>query len=360
MRRALLYLWYRRDEGALAKLLLFPLWVLSLVFGLLVRVRTTRYARPGASRKVSARVISVGNLTVGGAGKTPVVIHLAQRLVAAKEPVAVLSRGYRGTGSKAPIIVSDGGNVLSTAETAGDEPFLVARSCQGVPVVVGPDRCELADLAISRFGARTLLLDDGFQHLGLARDLDIVVVEAGNPFGNGHLLPRGPLRESREALSRAGLVWLGKRRPEGENAADLASLLREAREKTGREPVTSTYRVVDVCGPSLGSLGHGFLAGKRVLLCAGIARPGSFRATLLASGASVVGEAVFADHHRFTRDEIGRVAERARQIGADVIAMTEKDAVRLPIGCADATIGVVRIAVEISSGEEQLAEVLRR
>ncbi len=156
-------------------------------------------------------MVSVGNLAVGGAGKTPVALAIAGRLLAAGRRPAVLSRGYGATRTD-DRVVADGDRVLLDAAEGGDEPVLLARRLPGLRVLCGPDRARLAVRAIA-LGADVLLLDDGFQHRRLRRDLDVVVLDASNAWGNGHCLPAGPNREPRSALGRAGLVWLDPRRP---------------------------------------------------------------------------------------------------------------------------------------------------
>jgi tetraacyldisaccharide 4'-kinase len=355
MQRVLEALWYRRNEGPLARLLLSPLWLLSLLYGAVVARRRARIARRGGARKVSARVVSVGNLTVGGAGKTPVAIEVARRLQERGEQPAVLSRGYGREGS-APLVVSDGKSLLGNPKIAGDEPLVIARALPQVPVLVGPDRAALAELAITRLGARSLVLDDGFQHLKLARDLDIVVIDASNPYGNGYLLPRGPMREPRSALRRAGLVWLSK--CDQADAATLEALAREAQEATGRPPVRSAYRITDVAELGGKSLDADALRGKKVGLLAGLARPESFVRTVEAAGATIASRAFFRDHHCFTGDELRQAARAARRHGAEAIATTAKDAARLPGAHLDLPLLVVHVQSCILSGEEQLTSVL--
>lgn len=342
--------WYRRDDGLLGRLLGLPLWLLSLVFGMLVRRRVRHWARPGRARRVEARVISVGNLTVGGAGKTPVTIHLAQRLLAAGEVPCILSRGYGREQAARALVVSDGERICASPREAGDEPILIARSCPGAKVLVGPNRAALAQEAIDRFGARTLLLDDGLQHLRLARDLDVVVLDASNPFGNGCLLPRGPLREPKESLRRAGLLWMSK--VDQATGGEIGMLEQELRRYSEAPIVKAAYRVVDVLDDAGASLGPRALAGKRVLLMAGVARPDSFRRTLESMGAAIVEERLFADHHRFLPREVEQAKLRARALDVDAIALTEKDAVRLPDSANRGAFAVVRIEVEIRAGAE--------
>jgi len=275
--------------------------------------------------KVRVPVISVGNLTVGGAGKTPVTLHLAQRLEARGKRPAVLSRGY-GRRSREPLEVSPGAAI----EAAGDEPLLMAR--RGCRVFVGPARVALAELAIRR-GADVLILDDGLQHHALARDLDVIVADASNPFGNGRLLPAGPLREPVSALGRVrlGLVWLTR--------CDLP-----------RDPRTAELRAFPAVESAY--VGRGDVRGKRVFLFAGIARPDSFLATVRALGGEIVGRQWFRDHHLYTARELARLREAAA--GA-LLVTTEKDLVRIE---RPGEIVAMRIDLRILGGEDVLDRAL--
>jgi tetraacyldisaccharide 4'-kinase len=217
-------------------------------------------------------------------------------------------------------------------------------------VLCAPRRADLLPLAA---GADVLLLDDGFQHRALARDLDVVVLDASSPFGNGHLLPAGPNREPRAALRRAGLVWLT--RVDQTDPAALDALRELARAATGRAPVESRHAVVDVVDGALArSLGKDALRGSRAALLSGIAKPASFRRTVEALGAVVIAEHVFADHHRFSHaDVLGALGS------AEWLVTTEKDAVRVPADLvADPRLRVVRIAAEVVRGGEVLDEAL--
>lgn len=354
MSRALERLWYREREGALAQVLLSPLWLLSLLFRAVVR-RRRRYWTDRAAR-VDAKVISIGGLTVGGAGKTPVVAYLASRLRRAGQAPAVLSRGYGRDRPGAALVVSKGPGPQVGVREAGDEPTMLARTCPGVPILVGPERAAIARHAVEKLGARTLVLDDGFQHVRLARDLDVVVLDASNPFGNGHLLPRGPLRDPKDALGAAGLVWLSKvdQAPQGA----VEALEAEVRRFTRAPIVRSGYAVVDVLDDSGASLGPQALAGKRVMMLAGLARPGSFRRTLESVGAIVVEERLLPDHGWFRPMDVEAAKLDARRLGLEAIAMTEKDAVRLPDSARRGPFVVVRIEVVILAGEDALGTIL--
>jgi tetraacyldisaccharide 4'-kinase len=328
-------LWYPgAPEDVARKLAMAPLSAAALAFGAAVRVRNALYDGGAlAVRRVEgARVISVGNLAVGGTGKTPVVMYLAQRLASAGQQVAVLSRGY-GRRERGVLRVARDSQVVAV----GDEPLLIARRCPAAAVWVGPDRFELARRARAE-GAQVLLLDDGMQHRRLARDAEIVVVDGAAAFGNGWMLPRGPLREPPSALSRASLVWIR----EGDSQLAIDGW---------RGPtVRALHRPAWLRAPDGSRVHAAGLSGRRVLALAGLARPERFRKTLEGLGADVAGTAFFGDHHSFAPAEIAEVASRAQAAGADVVT-TEKDAVRLP---SDFSAWVVELEVQVVEGQAEL------
>jgi tetraacyldisaccharide 4'-kinase len=300
-------------------------------------------------------VVSIGNIAVGGAGKTPAAIAVARRLHERGRRVAVLSRGY-GAARGDPRIASDGERILLEAAEAGDEPLVIARSLPGVSVLCGPKRAAIARLAIERLRADALVLDDGFQHRGLERDLDIVVVDASNPRGNGHLLPRGPNREPWTALARAGLVWLS--RVDRASAAGLQSLRADARRATGHEPVESIHAPAAVLDGLAREHGLTALRGAPVVALSALARPQGFHATLEDLGARVVAARSFRDHHAFTDVELEEAFAAAARAGAHV-ATTEKDAVRIGSRwAAHPALRVIRIDARITAGEASLDRLL--
>jgi tetraacyldisaccharide 4'-kinase len=348
------------EGGPAARLLAPPLRAAEALFRAGVAVRGALY-EAGVLRaaRAGAPVVSIGNVAVGGAGKTPAAIAVAGRLLARGRAVALLSRGYGAVRGDARV-VSDGARVLLGADEAGDEPFLAARRLPALRVLCGPSRAELARIAVEALAANALLLDDGFQHRALARDLDVVVLDASDPFGNGRLLPAGPNREPRSALRRAGLVWLS--RVDQAPRAAVEALRALAVEATGAPPVESRHAPVDVLdGALLRSFGVGALRGRRVLLLAGVARPEGFRGTLAMMGAEVASERTFPDHHRFSPAEIEEVLRAAERDRCEVVATTEKDAVRLPPSAArDPRLRVVRIEAEVVAGEDVLGVALDR
>jgi len=327
-----------------------PLTVLSWPYAAVVHLRGALYDA-GLLRAVhveNLRVISVGNLNVGGTGKTPAVLYLTELLVREGRRVGILTRGY-GRGSREPLTFT-GVEPLPPVDDAGDEPLLLARRCPQARLFVGADRVSGAWRARDDFGLDTVLLDDGFQHRRLARDEDMVVVDEAVGLGNGHMLPRGPLREPRSALRRATLLWI--RAASTAAAAPAGPGLPPI--DTGVPRVRTRYLPTAWLDPSGQVHPTGTLAGQPVLALAGLARPGGFLRTLQSLGTEVRDAALFPDHHRFTADELRDVEARATRHGARVVT-TEKDAVRLPPGFEA---WVVRLGVEVLEGESHLRRAL--
>jgi tetraacyldisaccharide 4'-kinase len=286
--------------------------VSASIYGAAVALRKAAYGAGLLERKRAPRpVISVGNLAAGGIGKTPFVILLVERLKRRGVRTAVLSRGYGRTDEEELVVVSNGDGSRATAEQAGDEPVLIASRTEAI-VIACRDRLRAAELAVNSFGAQVLLLDDGFQHLRLHRDLDLVLLDRADPLANGRLLPRGPLREPADALSRADLLVLV-----GEEG--VRPLLPD---RPIVEVAVSPARIAiggDVHAPAV-------IRGRRVALISGIARPERFRETAERLGASVVYEDRRPDHAALELDPFFRNATAA---GAELCLTTEKDAARL-------------------------------
>ncbi len=300
-------IWHR---GGIKSWLLYPF---SLLYRLGVEARLSLYRRGVLTPLDPAlKVVSVGNLTVGGSGKTPVTIYLARLLSSLGYRVGVLSRGYKGKGRGRVRVVSDGRRVLLSPYMAGDEPYLIASKLKGVPVLVGKDRYSLALHAKEAFGCEVVILDDGFQHLRLKRDVDILIITR-DVFERPYLLPMGRLREPLRAVERADLVLLKDGGVDGVpwdkpvfSFTYLPSALRRA---DGRR------------------FGVDLLKGVRTFAFSGIASPLSFLETLERAGAVVVGSSAYPDHYTYRREDLEGIVERAR--GADLIVTTEKDWVKL-------------------------------
>jgi tetraacyldisaccharide 4'-kinase len=333
-------------------------YLLSLPYGGAVSARN-RLFDLGVLRqeKVGCPVVSVGNLTVGGTGKTPMVILLAGMLRDRGMRPAVLSRGYGGKSTSEVLVVSDGRQILAGPEEAGDEPVLIARRLKGIPVLAGAKRALTGRYARENFGVDVMVLDDGFQHRWIHRDLDIVLLDSRQPLGNGLLLPRGPLREPPAALVRAGVIVFTRSEDSTGPSMDkeLSGIL------SGRPVLRTRIRPTKFVGADGTELPLSFLAGKKVFAFAGIAQPDSFRQTLEGLGGVIAGFRAFPDHHRYTAEDWGRIEHDAGLVRADLVLATEKDLVKLQgIAQALSRIHGLSIETEILEGRDRLEEALRQ
>jgi len=291
---------------------------LSAGYGRVARLRRSWYERhPQSRRSLDHTVISVGNLSVGGSGKTPVVAALARLLVDMGQRPAILSRGYaRRHAADGVVVAGDGERVLEPVERTGDEPQMLARSLEGVPILVSPDRHLAGRLAERRFGCTVMLLDDGFQHLQLGREVDLVLLTAADL--DDRVLPAGRLREPLDAACSADCLLVPG---SSEDVARVAAAY-------DRMPIFSVANRCDPVRP-LDPAGASPRTGGRVVGVAGIARPERFFRALREQGYDVARELVFPDHHWFTSNDLDRIRRVAREAGADLVVTTEKDAVRL-------------------------------
>ena len=322
--------------------------LLGSAYGSLAALRVAAY-RGGLlpRRRLAGPVVSVGNLSVGGSGKTPVVQRVAEILRGEGLPVAVLSRGYRGAFAGDALVVSDGTSVLASAAEAGDEPFMLARALPGVVVAVGRRRDVVGRAVEARFGRRVHVLDDGFQHLRLERDLDLLCLDVGDL--EDRPLPAGRLREWPRAAARADLVLLTRVEAAGEPA------LRALEERLGP---ARTFRVRRRPLGFAGLDGSAAAAPARPFLLAGIARPERLEADLRAGGIAAVGRRFFRDHHPYRADDLVSVRAAAVAAGADALVTTAKDAVRLPALPGEPPVVVFRIAAEIEDEPRLRAPLL--
>ena len=329
MRNYLYFVITRKVTGFVPTLLLVLLTPLSYLYAATVKLRNWLYdCRLFKSKQLPCTVISVGNIASGGTGKTPVVIWIAKALLNAGRRPAILLRGYhRGEKTPGSHVVSDGREILASVETSGDEAVMIARELPSVPVLIGKNRHEAGCHALKRLKCDVLILDDGFQHRKLGRDIDIVTVDATQPFGTGKLLPAGTLREPVSALRRAHLIILTR--------VDMAESADEIRENittlAGGTPIvesrhepTRLYRLgegedVDFC----------LLKGKRLLAVCGIGNPGTFVDTLRRYEPDTIDLLPFPDHHQFSRADCVRIQTEAKRAGANYIITTRKDELKL-------------------------------
>ena len=358
-----------RDQPLGIRVLLAFLKAVSCIFGAVVAIRYFLYST-GIMRRypLGIQVISIGNVTAGGTGKTPVTEIFARTLAAEGRKVAILSRGYRRKEAPwwqrvfmqvvtPPLVVSDGKHVLLDSAVGGDEPYMLASNLPGVAVVVDRNRVKAGRYAIKRLGCDTLILDDGFQYQKLKHSVEVVLVDSTNPFGNGHMLPRGVLREPARNLKRADIIFLTKCR------GDVSAVKAEIRRYNGTAEIVECNHtpksLKDVWSREEYPLS--WLEGKTVCTLSGIASPKGFENSLRRLGAKVVWCERYADHHRYDSSEILYALNRTADMGSDALVTTEKDAVRfprfetVPVRCL-----YLRIAIEILSGRENFNQIIDR
>jgi tetraacyldisaccharide 4'-kinase len=313
----------RRKSFWLGPLLL----LISALYGLAVTLRHGLY-RLGVFKKraLPCRVISVGNITLGGTGKTPAVIAIARLLLKQGQHPAVLSRGYGRERESDLLVVSDGSMSAVDAARGGDEPLLIASKAPGVPVVVGADRYQAGRLALERFRPDVLVLDDGFQHIRLARDLNIALLDASDPVGSGRLFPAGILREPLSALKRADVVLITR----ADRAKDAEKLKEVIGRHTAARIFASRQSPVDLVDDMTGiTRPLSSLRGEPVLAFSGIARPASFFSLLRQLGAVVRTELAYPDHYQYKNSDMDVIIRKAADEAAGLIITTEKDAMRI-------------------------------
>src|SRR5712671_706794 len=364
-----------KRQGKGAKVVRGCLHLLSRVYGAIIKARRFLYnVRILRDSTLGVQVIAVGNLTVGGTGKTPVVEKFASALRDQGRSVAILSRGYRSKpaplstritnkllfrhDSTPPRVVSDGKSLLLDSETAGDEPYMLASNLKDVVVLVDKDRVKSGRYAIEKFGCDTLLLDDGFQYWKLrGRRQDIVLVDRQQPFGNERLLPRGTLREPPSHLARANTIFITK--SDGDTT-ELRRRIAQFNPTAGViECIHHPLYLEDVFTGQ--RAGIEILKGSRVASFSGIAQPESFEQSLVQLGAELVYTKRFADHHRFTQQEVINSINRSKKRQAQHIITTQKDAVRFPkIDRRDLPIYFMRVEIKILNGADDFQDCVRR
>lgn len=306
-------------------------------------------------------ILSVGNLTVGGTGKTPMTQWLCRQLIVRGRRVGILSRGHGGTAAGARV-VSDGDAIFANAADAGDEPVLLARSLPGVPVLTGKDRRLSGRAALRQFSLDVLLLDDGFQYWQLKRDLDVVLLDAIRPFDNGYALPRGLLREPKRHLRRAGVVVITRSNRLASDIrqaliAQVALLAPAARVFFASHRATELLPVNDIDATAKPV---NWLSGRRIVALCGIAQPRSFLAILSEAGAIAERELIYADHAAYTAADVRKAEIAVRQTGAEALVMTEKDAVKWP-GIADGfPASALRIEMKVENEVEMIDLIAER
>ena len=340
----------RSGPGAL--LLRFVLGIVAQVYRVIICLRNFLYSKGWLRvHRANAVVISIGNITTGGTGKTPLVIRLCRQLISdsqfqlSNSQCAILTRGYK------------------TNQNYQNEPAILAESCPGVQVVVNPDRVAGAAEAVSRFGVKVLIMDDGFQHRRLGRDLDIVTIDSTVPFGYGKLLPAGLLREPVDSLKRADAAIITRCDRVAE--AELTQLEGKLRQ-INPEMVVARSVHAPVCAKSMDNREISFeeLKGEKIFAFCGIGNPDAFLNTVKTLGAELVGSKVFDDHYHYTDECLADIDEQARRLNAELILTTQKDWFSFPSSAmsdASEDVDFAYLAIELRfiSGEDEITELIK-
>lgn len=325
---------------------------LSALYGAVVGTRTSLYTRGTfKTRRLPRPVISVGNITAGGTGKTPMVEWLARVLAEEGIKPCILTRGYRRRNPGERVLVSDGQAVLTTPDEAGDEPFLLATNLIGIAAVVcDQDRYAAGTGAIKHLHSDCFILDDGFQHLQLARDLNILMIDATNPFGGGHLLPYGTLRESLAGLTRADCIVLTRT----DQTDDVVAVQTEVQRLAGDRPIfTSRMKTSEVS--QLEVKGGELPAGSRVASFCAIGNSKTFHRQARREGFTIVYQKSFPDHYHYSQSDANKLTQKAIESGATALLTTAKDAVKLSSLKLELPCFVLQIRIDIDN-----ADALRR
>jgi tetraacyldisaccharide 4'-kinase len=318
---------------------------LSVFYGLAVKLRLFLYGSGVLkTKKLPCKVVSVGNITVGGSGKTPMTMHLAELFRKAGLRVVILSRGYKRAG-RGFAVVSDGEKIHLGPSEAGDEPYLMATRLKGIPVIVGKDRVKSGAHAVKNFSPHVVVLDDGFQHIRLERDFNILLVDSKLALGNSFLLPRGILREPVSAAARANLVMVKGQGPETEKTVKTFLPGFDKPVKSFNYMPAGCIDIKD--GEEKDA---GYIRGKRVLALSGIAEPVSFTGTLEEAGAVVSKTLFYPDHHSYTPEDVDEIIKQANEGAVELVVTTDKDAVKLRAYAGRFSgITVVALSIEVKA-----------
>jgi tetraacyldisaccharide 4'-kinase len=349
------------------------LYGISILYGAGQKLREAGYRHKiFPSQKLPCKVVSVGNITVGGTGKTPMTIYVAEELKRIGYKVAIVSRGYKGGAEKNGGIVSDGRTLYMDAELAGDEPYMIACRLKGVPVVVGKNRFAAGMLAVSKYQPDVIVLDDAFQHLKLQRDVDLVLLDHMHPLGNFHLLPRGVLREPVSSLVRSAACILTRFRA-GADGAPMSSVAEVQVLVPGIPVFTSShvpygYMVHRGEHNSFGAVSDVFstnaleqIKHRKVFCFSGIARNDDFQHTVKNLGFKVTGLLEFSDHHPYTEKDLATILGCAENTGADRLITTEKDHARIAFkGALPMELIVVGVKVSFEDSEQNFISFIKK
>ncbi len=358
-------------RGILAEILLGILRLFSLIYGLGVAITLSLYQFGFLKQhRLACHVISLGNITVGGTGKTPTAQRLAAAIRDMGYRVVILNRGYRARWRGDVGIVSDGHKIYMSVNEAGDEAYQLAKNLPGVPVVIGKDRTVTGNYAVEELKAEVIILDDGYQHWQLARDIDIVLIDTLNVFGNNFLLPRGTLREPLTNLNRAHAFLLTK---VDQSSDDTREIIRDTLNRYNAtaivvESIHNPQCFIEIedwyKNARANILPLEALQGRRVTAFSAIGNPSSFEQTIMDVGAELVDSLRYPDHHEYTMAEMQSIVQKVSDNkNVDALITTEKDAVKIPsefiYSFRPLPVYVLGIEVEFVDGQEELMRLIR-
>jgi tetraacyldisaccharide 4'-kinase len=348
-------IWQRHNKKYI-EVILFPFFLLSLLYRGVVQTRHWLYQRGILrSKKLPCKIISVGNISLGGSGKTPTTHYIAKLLKENGFRVGIVSRGYRGKVTGKVNLISNGDNVLFSPMNAGDEPYMLAKKLKGIPVLTSKDRYQGGRYAIEHFNSSVLILDDGFQHIRLKRDIDILLLDSRIMSGSNYLFPRGALREPLINMKRAD-VFLVTRAKNLDEQRELAHIIRSF--KKDAEIFFGYFQAKHLVDPFGEKKSLGYLKGKKVLAFCGIANPEHFTTSLKELGAIVAKELIFPDHHWYSSVDYKRIEENSREVNFAVT--TEKDMVKIDDSFLS-NLKTFALSIELRlEGEEEFKDFLLR
>lgn len=362
MKRTLYTLMTTKQRGVIPIILRPPLMPLSWLYRAVIWIRNNCFTSGIFKQKrLPCTVISIGNIVAGGTGKTPAVTAIAKQLQNQGFQVAILLRGYKRHSSENITVVSDGENRLCSREESGDEADMLARQLPNIPIVVGKQRYLTGKAALDRFKSDVIILDDGFQHRQLARDVDILTIDTTQPYGTGALLPIGTLREPTTAIQRAHIILLTRTDAIATKIADLKAELNQLAPNTPilesvHQP-TSLYWLNQTDEHSIMPIEN--LTGKRLLAVCGIGNPDAFVATLKKYNPEAIGLLAFPDHHVYTESDLQKIHEQKQQCEAEWVITTQKDEQKLASLFTELPIVVLAIELVITDREGVLKKALQ-
>ncbi|MDE0481969.1 MAG: tetraacyldisaccharide 4'-kinase [Candidatus Poribacteria bacterium] len=362
MKRTLYTFITTKQRGIIPIILRPPLMPLSWLYGAVIWIRNYCFtSRIFKQKRLPCTVISVGNIVAGGTGKTPAVAAIAKQLQNQGFQVAILLRGYKRRSSEEITVVSDGENRLCSREESGDEADMLARQLSDIPIIVGKQRYLTGKAALDRFKSDVIILDDGFQHRQLARDVDILIIDTTQPYGTGALLPIGTLREPVSALQRADIIILTRTDAVDINIVDLKAELNQLAPNTPilesvHQPA-SLYWLNQTDEHSIMPIEN--LTGKRLLAVCGIGNPDAFVATLEKYNPEAVGLLAFPDHHVYTESDLQQIQHQMQQHEAEWVITTQKDEQKFTSLFTELPLVVLAIELVITDGEDVLMKALQ-